>query len=91
MKEAREVELMHIGSAKIISYMSKEQRAAFDDIFSENYDLYYLEVEKKNKDFALGDCGYVSLAMFFKTIPQEEKTALLEKFKYEELKGNGNR
>lgn len=90
MTKVEEIELMHIGSAKVIGCMSEEQKRVFDNIYSENYNLYYLEVEKKNKDFALADCGLISLAMFFKTIPAGEKTALLEEFKHREL-NNGNR
>lgn len=90
MTKAEEVELMHTGSAKVVNCMSEKQRKDFDVIFIENYNLHYLEVAKKHKEFALADCGLVSLAMYFKRISVEEKTALLEEFKYREL-NNGNR
>ena len=90
MTEAEKINLMHTGAAKVVSCMSEEQRRVFDNIYSEHYDLYYREVEKKSKDFAVADCGLISLAMFFKTISVEEKSALLEEFKYREL-NNANR
>lgn len=89
--------LMQTAAAKIVSCMSKEQRNAFNDIYLEKYESYEKEAEKIKSlgfdmgDYFVGDCGLVSLTIYLYSIPEEEKTALLNKFEYEESKRNGNR